>query len=113
MLDRSPLIHAISYGEQRRLEVARACATNPKLLLLDEPAAGMNEAETIALWERIDQLRRNGTTVLLVDHDMDLVMERCDHVFVLNFGELIAEGRPADLKKNDAVVEAYLGREDE
>ena len=101
----------LSYGEQRRLEIARACAMKPRLLLLDEPAAGMNEVETEELWVRVDELRRNGLHVILVEHDMKLVMERCDHIFVLNFGKLIAQGTPAELRENKDVIEAYLGKE--
>ncbi len=101
----------LSYGEQRRLEIARACAMKPRLLLLDEPAAGMNEVETEELWARVDELRRNGLHVILVEHDMKLVMERCDHIFVLNFGKLIAQGTPAELRENKDVIEAYLGKE--
>ncbi len=101
----------LSYGEQRRLEIARACAMKPRLLLLDEPAAGMNEVETEELWIRVDELRRNGLHVILVEHDMKLVMERCDHIFVLNFGKLIAQGTPAELRENKDVIEAYLGKE--
>ncbi|MDP6780677.1 MAG: ABC transporter ATP-binding protein [Rhodospirillales bacterium] len=103
----------LSYGEQRRLEIARACAMNPKLLLLDEPTAGMNEVETDQLWARIDELRRNGLDVVLVEHDMKLVMERCDHIFVLNFGQLIAQGSPSELRNNKDVIDAYLGKEED
>ena len=103
----------LSYGEQRRLEIARACAMKPRLLLLDEPAAGMNEVETEELWIRVDELRRNGLHVILVEHDMKLVMERCDHIFVLNFGKLIAQGTPAELRENKDVIEAYLGKEED
>ena len=103
----------LSYGEQRRLEIARACAMKPRLLLLDEPAAGMNEVETEELWVRVDELRRNGLHVILVEHDMKLVMERCDHIFVLNFGKLIAQGTPAELRENKDVIEAYLGKEED
>ncbi len=103
----------LSYGEQRRLEIARACAMKPRLLLLDEPAAGMNEVETEELWVRVDELRRNGLHVILVEHDMKLVMERCDHIFVLNFGKLIAQGTPAELSENKDVIEAYLGKEED
>lgn len=104
---------ALSYGEQRRLEIARACALRPRLLLLDEPSAGMNAAETDALWSRIDELRQRGPCILLVEHDMDLVMRRCQHVFVLNFGEMIAEGSPDVIRKDRSVIEAYLGEEED
>lgn len=104
---------ALSYGEQRRLEIARACALRPRLLLLDEPSAGMNRAETDALWRQIEELRGDDLCILLIEHDMDLVMRRCEHVFVLNFGKLIAEGCPATIRKSPDVIEAYLGVEDD
>ncbi len=104
---------SLAYGEQRRLEIARALALEPSLLLLDEPAAGMNEAETQDLLERIQELRNMGKTIFLIEHDMSLVMEICHHIFVLNFGELIAHGRPQEIQTNEDVIEAYLGREEE
>ena len=103
----------LAYGEQRRLEIARALALEPRLLLLDEPAAGMNEAETEDLLERIQEIRAMEKTVLLIEHDMDVVMGICDYISVLNFGELIAHGTPDDIQANEAVIEAYLGREEE
>lgn len=103
---------SLAYGEQRRLEIARALALQPSLLLLDEPAAGMNEAETEDLLERIQELREMGKTVFLIEHDMNLVMGICDHIYVLNFGRLIASGRPEEIQSNEEVIEAYLGRDE-
>jgi branched-chain amino acid transport system ATP-binding protein len=103
---------SLAYGAQRRLEIARALALEPKLLLLDEPAAGMNEAETEDLLERVQEIREMGKTVLLIEHDMSVVMEICDHISVLNFGEMIAQGTPDEIQASEAVIEAYLGREE-
>ncbi len=101
----------LPYGDQRRLEIARALGTNPKLLLLDEPTAGMNNAETKSLTDFIRRLRSElGLTVLLIEHDMRVVMGISDRVTVLDYGEVIAEGSPAEVRKNSRVVEAYLGR---
>jgi branched-chain amino acid transport system ATP-binding protein len=104
---------SLSYGEQRRLEIARALALKPKLLLLDEPAAGMNEAESADLLERIREIREMGRTVLLIEHDMKVVMGICDRIAVLSFGELITQGTPEEIQADDAVIDAYLGREDD
>lgn len=107
------LAENLSYGQQRRLEIARALASNPKLLLLDEPAAGMNEKETDSLYDLIKMIQSKGVTVLIIEHDMPLVMKLCDRITVLNFGEKLAEGTPSEIQNNEAVIEAYLGKEEE
>jgi branched-chain amino acid transport system ATP-binding protein len=99
----------LPYGDQRRLEIARALATDPKLLALDEPAAGMNATETASLKRLLDDIRRDGTTILLIEHDMKLVMSVCDRVLVLDYGKKIAEGSAAEVQRNEAVIAAYLG----
>jgi len=100
----------LPYGDQRRLEIARALAARPKLLLLDEPAAGLNDSETRALMETIHDIRdRFDIAILLIEHNMELVMGICERIVVLNFGKTIAEGTPEAIRANDAVIEAYLG----
>ncbi len=102
----------LPYGEQRRLEIVRALATKPELLLLDEPAAGMNPAETAQLTATIAQLREQfGLTILLIEHDMSVVMTICERIYVMDYGKIIAEGTPDEIKSNPRVIEAYLGED--
>ncbi|MBN9063354.1 MAG: hypothetical protein BGP06_17395 [Rhizobiales bacterium 65-9] len=103
----------LSFGDQRRVEIARALAGSPSLILLDEPAAGMNDVETEQLRQDIEAIKRNGVTVFLIEHDMSLVMSVSDRVVVLNFGRKIAEGTPAEVQANPAVIDSYLGSEDD
>jgi branched-chain amino acid transport system ATP-binding protein len=103
----------LSYGKQRLLEIARALATQPRFIILDEPAGGMNDQETQELIELIKAIRDRGITVLLIEHDMSLVMKVCEHLVVLEYGAVIAQGGPSEIKNNPRVIEAYLGVDDD
>lgn len=108
----SELARNLPYGQQRRLEIARALATRPKILFLDEPAAGMNPQETTELTELIHQIKdKLNLTVILIEHDMSLVMKICERIYVLDYGKCIARGTPAEIKNNRRVIEAYLGED--
>lgn len=111
---KNELATSLPYGKQRRLEIARALATNPKMLLLDEPAAGMNPQETIELTKFIAEIRdKFNISILLIEHHMDLVMDISDRIYVLDFGKMIAAGTPDEIKNNETVIEAYLGVSDD
>ena len=107
---REILAQNIAYGEQRRLEVARALACKPKILLLDEPVAGMNPEESLEMAKLIKRISEIGITIFVIEHNLDVVMNLCDRIYVLNHGEIIAQGEPDEIQSNERVIEAYLGR---